>query len=72
MQDSEDGYTMDSTTNREEAFISMARAAYADGELPQWKIDRLERIPGWSWNGAKPGKMKRRAKAEDKLVRVFA
>lgn len=36
-----------------EKFVEEQRRLYAAGELAQWKIDRLERTPGWSWGNAK-------------------
>ena len=30
-------------------FVEAQRKLFAVGELAQWKIDWLERIPGWSW-----------------------
>ena len=36
-----------------EKFVEEQRRLYAVGELAQWKIDRLERIPGWSWRDSK-------------------
>ena len=30
--------------------IANLRQMYAEGVLRKWQIDRLERIPGWSWS----------------------
>jgi hypothetical protein len=51
-----------------EAFIDDVRTRYAAGTLPQWKIGRLEKIPGWCWVVAS-GKMTCEAQIEDRLVR---
>lgn len=34
-----------------ESRIAEWRRAYASGTLPKWQIDRIEKIPGWSWTG---------------------
>ena len=31
------------------AWIDEQRDLFAAGELPNWKIQRLEKIPGWTW-----------------------
>lgn len=53
-----------------EAWIAKQREAYAAGKLSQWKIDMLEKIPGWEW-GVEPGKPTQEAIREDVLVRRF-
>jgi hypothetical protein len=55
-----------------EAWAAEQRRQYAAGDLCKWQIDALEKTEGWSWNGAKPRKMTKRAKAEDIMVRAFA
>ena len=47
-----------------EAWITKQRAQYPAGTLPQWKIHRLEQIPGRTWE-VKPGKLPHAAQAED-------
>lgn len=32
------------------AWANEQRRLYAEGELPKWQIDTLERIEGWSWD----------------------
>lgn len=32
-----------------EAWVAEQRRLYAAGQLPQWKVRRLEQIPGWTW-----------------------
>jgi len=31
------------------AWIAKQRREYAAGTLPQWKIDQVNKIPGWDW-----------------------
>lgn len=37
------------TDQENNAFMHEQQRLYAAGELPKWKIERLEKIPGWSW-----------------------
>jgi hypothetical protein len=32
-----------------ESWIADVKRRYAAGTLPQWKIKRIEAIPGWKW-----------------------
>lgn len=57
------------TESEIEAWIGRHRRLYAAGELPEWKIKRLEKIPGWSW-GEPQGRMTRTARLEDRLARM--
>jgi hypothetical protein len=41
--------TMAQTDAQTEAFIAEMRRAYAAGILPEWQKERLEKIPGWTW-----------------------
>jgi hypothetical protein len=40
---------MSVTDTQIEAWMTQRRKEYAAGTLPQWKINRLEKIPGWEW-----------------------
>jgi hypothetical protein len=37
------------TDKEVEKWIKAQQKLYAAGELPQWKIKRLEAIEGWTW-----------------------
>jgi excisionase family DNA binding protein len=43
------GDTTAIAADQAEALMSKWRKQYAAGILPQWKIDRIERIQGWKW-----------------------
>jgi hypothetical protein len=60
----------DSTTK---VFIAEARNQHAAGTLPQWKIARLEKIPGWSWginHGTPPSELEL-AERDSKILSVM-
>lgn len=31
------------------AWVAKQRLLYAAGDLPEWCVERLEKIPGWKW-----------------------
>lgn len=32
-----------------EKWMAEQRKRYAEGKLPKWMVNRLEKIPGWTW-----------------------
>lgn len=55
------------TDKKAKTWIAAQRSAYEAGELPKWKIRRIESIPGWQW-GVDPGSLTARAKREDRVI----
>jgi hypothetical protein len=49
LEDLEDMGILEADTDLE-SWAATQRKLYAEGELPDWKITRIERISGWSWD----------------------